>query len=270
MAFKNLSNEEMAAVSEAWVTPSNPAYEAIRGVERLAGLAPVARARHAALLSVLVAAEEDQDKAANIQRAAALDTEHDRLATAIYGYLSTVAKMNANGGSLIALRDQLMPDGVGKVVQATYRGQAGFVASLRKRLDEAARAQLAALPLPDGTLLDKVEAWIAAGEALGALEEGRARAAAERIRNDSTQVLEARNGWVGMANAMVAVAALSPLDRRLEDLIFSPLYAAEETADLRAARRSLANERRRPPTVSDVAPKPNAANQADDEGAKTG
>ncbi len=269
MAFKNLSNEEMTAVSEAWVTPNNAAHKAMQPIDRLVGLLPVVRARHFALSSVLAAQREDDDKAANVQRATELDTEHDTLATAVYGYLSAVARMNPDGESLIALRDKLMPDGVGKVVHATYRGQAGFVANLRARLDDATRAQLEALVLPDGTLLDKVEAWMAAGESLGALEEERSRAEAERIRNDSTQVIEARNAWVGMANALVAVAALGPLDREQEDLIFSPLRDAEKTADLRAARHALATDRRRTPTVSDVVPGPNASQQ-DDHDALTG
>ncbi len=270
MAFKNLSNDEMTAVSEAWVTIGNPAQVAIQGVERLDGLSPIVRERHTALSYVLALQDQDDDEAANIQRATELDAEHDTLARAIYDYLGAVAKMTSNGASLIALRDTLMPDGVGKVVQATYRGQAGYASNLRARLNESTRAELAALPLPDGSLLDKVEAWLAAGEELGALEEERARSQAERGRTESSQIIEARNGWIGMANVMVAVAALGPLERELEDLIFSPLYDAEKTADLRAARRAVPNRPSR--TVSDVAPSATNANAQDDEGggARTG
>jgi hypothetical protein len=255
MALKNLSSEEMAAVSGAWVDAANPASGALAKIERLQALIPQVKERHAEVLTVLPVRGQDPDREALIARATELDAVHDGLAGAIYGYLSAIAQLTDDGAELIDLRDQLMPDGLGAIVQATYRGQAGYAAALSKRMNASLRRELKELALPDGTLLDKVEAWIAAALALGELEEGRARNEAARPRLDSAQVVIARNGWIRVANALQAVAQLAELEPGVDGLLFGPLRDAELTADLRAARRSAATQARRTAGVSDVAPK---------------
>lgn len=256
MAFKNLSNDEMAAVSGAWIDGANPASTALAQVPRLAALAPEIRAKHHALVALLAPEDGDAERAAVIARAGELDRRHDNLASAIYNYLGVVAQLESDGEKLLALRAQLLPEGLKSVVHATYRGQAGFATALQARLTSEQRDQLAALPLPTGTLLDRVDAWSAVGIQLGELEETRARAAAKAARIDPAQIVGARNAWVRMANAVVAVAALSELAPEHEALLFGPLRDAEATADARASRRSRPAKPRVNRGVSDVAPSP--------------
>ncbi len=252
MAYKNLTADEMTAVSDAWVDPANPACIALGKEASLAGLLEQVGRRHDELVAVLVPADDARSKAAMAQ-AAQLDTDHDNLASGIYGVLTNLAQLCDDGESFIVLRDRLMPDGLAAVVNTTYRGQSGYASRMRQTMTTEMRAQLMSIPLPDGTLLDKVEAWFDAAIELGQVEERRARIAAEADRVESGQVLKARNEWVRVVNALVALAQLSDLSPQLDDLIFGPLRAAEATADLRAARRVVSA--RRAHRVSDVAPK---------------
>lgn len=52
------------------------------------------------------------------------------------GVFSNLAFVTDNGPKYIDLRDRLMPEELGKIIQATYRGQAGWAVLLRARLDE--------------------------------------------------------------------------------------------------------------------------------------
>ncbi len=256
MALKNLSNEEMAAVSSAWVDPAHPAYEAMRNLNRLLALSPKITARHAAINALTSMHTPSVDADTTASRTAELDQLHDTLATAVYDYLGTTAQLADNCDELFALREELMPQGLSPVVLATYREQAGFAAALRRRLDPTLRARLMALPLPNGTLLEKVDAWMATAVELGRLAEARARSEAQSERGDGAHVMRTRNDWIRMVNAVIAVARMSELEPALDYLLFGQLTTVEATADLRAARRIAAVQVRRSHSrVSEVIPK---------------
>jgi hypothetical protein len=236
MALKNMSMEEMLMISQAWVSPENPAREAIGGVPRLAGVLPDLEGAHAAMYAVTPKAQ-DPRKAEIARTAVEVDALHDRFARGIHGYLTEAAALDDSGAELLALRDTLMPDGLAKVVQATYRGQAGYGRLLRERLTPALRAQLEALPLRRGNLLGPVESWLSAADRLGELEEERARLDTAQTPSTAQQVIDARNRWVRVVNAFESLAALADLDATTERLVFGPLRDAEAKADQRIARR---------------------------------
>lgn len=237
VALKNLSVEEMVNISEAWITPDNPAHRALLGVERLKGLLPDIQAAHRAIFAV-VPTPNDPRQAEIARLAAEEDAVHDALARGIYGYLTELALLDHNGEPLLELRDQLMPEGLSAAIHNTYRGQAGFAKLLRDRLTVDARSKLAELVVRQGTLLDRVEAWLAAGDRLGALEEERGRFAAAQGPSFGAQTVAARNGWIRAANALLAVAELSELDPGTDRVMFGPLRDAEAKAEHRSARRT--------------------------------
>src|SRR5690606_9871603 len=103
------------------------------------------------------------------------DAVHDVLAGGIYGLLTEMSRLDDEGADLLSLRDALMPQGLARTVQSTYRGQAGHAGLLRERLTADLRQQLAQIPLRKGNLLERTEAWLATADRLGALEEERAR-----------------------------------------------------------------------------------------------
>ncbi len=235
MALKGLTIEEMEPVSAAWVDETNPAHQAILTVAELSGLLPKLKGVHAELHA---AVPQDDPLAKEIsQLSATTDATHDALARGVYGYLTEVALLVDDGTPLLALRDELMPEGLSAVVHNTYRGQAGFAALLRGRLTSQSRGQLRELPLPGGkSLHDAVEGWLAAADRLGELEETKARLQAS-VPTVAGRIFDARNRWIRTVNALIANAALAELDEEQERLIFGPLRAAEATADARAARR---------------------------------
>lgn len=235
MALKQLSIEEMEQVSAAWVDPSNPANEIFSGVAAISGLLPQVAQAHAELHA---AVPQDNPAAKELAALASeTDTLHDVLARGVYGYLTEVALLVDNGSALLELRNSLMPEGLGKVVRNTYRGQAGFAALLRERLDSDALSQLEALPLPAGdNLLTRVQAWLDAGDRLGRLEEDKARLEAA-TPTTAGKIQDARNRWIRVVNAVIANAELASLDDAQQRTLFGPLRDAEAKADLRQARK---------------------------------
>lgn len=240
MALKNLSVEEMVKISEAWVAPDNPAHEALTNVERLKGLLPDIQSAHEAIFAV-VPKPNDPRQAEIARLAAEEDAVHDALARGIYGYLTELSLLDDDAASLIALRDQLMPEGLSKAIHNTYRGQAGFAKLLGDRLTPDAQSKLRALPVGQGSLMDRVNVWLAAGDRLGALEEERGRLEAAQGPSFGARAVAARNGWIRAVNALIAVAELAELDPNTDRVVFGPLRDAETKAEQRAARRVAAN-----------------------------
>ncbi len=236
MALKNLTVEEMVAVSAAWTDASNQGHRALKEQPRLAAFQGDLQSVHQDI--VAVAPQPDKPREAEIiELAAQEDALHDTLARGIHGMLTHLALLQDNGSVYIELRDELMPSGLGKTIQATYRGQAGWTSLLRKRLTGESRKTLEGIPLPDGrNLFATVDAWLDAGDRLGKLEEERARLV--EGKSLGAQVVSARNQWIRLVNTLLSLAEWSELDADAERLIFGPLRDAEATADQRAARRS--------------------------------
>lgn len=257
MAFENLSNEEMVAVTSAWIDPGNPACEALRSINRLLPLTPKLTVRHKAVADLVGKQPGD---AADRVRTVELDRLHTSLATAIYNYLGAVAQLSDHAEEVFSLRAELMPEGLAPILQGTYRGLAGFAAALRRRLDPTLRARLMALPLPNGTLLEKVDAWAATGVELGKLAETWARTEAGVQSASGELALRARQDWIRMVEAVVAVARISELEPVLDRLLFGPLFTSEAIADRRAAQRASALQRSRSGRrISEVMPKVESA-----------
>ncbi len=236
MALNTLTIEEMQPVSAAWVDPQNPAHQAILQISEVSGLMPRVEAVHAELHA---ASPPDDSRAKELSAlAAATDATHDVLARGVYGYLTETALLVDDGNPLLELRDELMPDGLSAVIHNSYRGQVGFAALLRGRLEGGTRAALRELPLPGGkNLLDAVDGWLDAADHLGQLEEQKARLAAT-APTVAGRIFDARNRWIRVVNALLANAALADLTEEQERLILGPLRDAEAKADARSARRS--------------------------------
>lgn len=235
MALRGMTIEEMIAVSAGWIDPKDEARRRIEKAPRLVGLLPDLTTAHTGILAV---GPSSDDAVAEIVRLAGqVDATHDLLARGIYGLLTALALLDDNGEELLTLRDQLFANGLAGAVNATYRGQAGYAALLRERLTPALREQLQGIRLRSGTLLDRVEAWLAAADELGELERRRARLETLQSPSVKLQILEARNQWIRVVNAFQSIAQLAQLDEETDRLLFGPLRDAEQTADRRAARR---------------------------------
>jgi hypothetical protein len=211
-------------------------------------LLPPITAAHSALFAIQV--QPGDPKAKSLSDAeATLDATHDALTRGIYTTLTVLSQLAGSSEELLRLRDLLLPEGL-MHAQLTYRGEAGHAALVSSRLDDALRARLKSIVLHDKTLLELVDAWLAAAKELGSLEEQRARLSAP-AETTAAQVSAARMAWVRVVNALVANAELAGLDNDGD----RTLFAAERTAD---ARRRAGTERVPPPAPAPVPNSPPA------------
>lgn len=233
MALKRLTAEEMVQLSTPWVSEGNAARAAIEKYPVLKALLPQLEAAHAGIFGVQRPPDDPAGQRLSDEEAA-LDATHDALVRGIHGTLSLLAEFSAAADELLRLRDILLPEGL-EHTRKTYRGEAGHAALVAARLDSALRDRMGKVQLHDRTLLELVDAWLAAAAQLGAREDERARLAPP-VRTSSLQANGARLAWVRVVNALVANAELAEIDDASKHLLFSALRIAERTADGRARR----------------------------------
>lgn len=241
MALRNLTVEEMVALSAGWVGAGNAAHRLLKSHTRLVALLPDLERVHNAIYSVTPQLL-DPRKAELSQRAVALDARHDQIVRGIYGVLTAYAPLAEDASESLELRDALIPGGLSAVTQISFRGQAGYASLLRDRLTPELRKRLKAFSLPKGSLLDRVETWLETAQKLGELEEERARIEASEGPSLGRQTVEARNLWIRVVNAFLSLAALADLDSKDDLILLGPLRDAEARADARSLRRKTGAE----------------------------
>lgn len=238
MALKRLSTEVMVQLSSGWVEEGSPARDALRKVDELSGLLGRIEATHREIVD---SQPEDEDPRLGVlsQQAAEVDFRHDSVVRGIDAYLAGTALMlgdDPRAGAITKLREVLLPDGL-QAIQQTYRAEAGAAELLRDRL--AKRPELGELleqlPVMDAPLSQFVNEWLKCASELGALENERGTLVKSPVVSDSKRLMNARNQWIRLVNALVANAALCSLDEAADALIFGPLRLAEASADRRSA-----------------------------------
>lgn len=236
MALKNLTVEEMVAISVGWVGVDKAAHLALKANARLSALLPDIERAHVNIYRVTPQAV-DPRKAELAQQAVALDLKHDLLARGIYGVLTEYAHLVEDGAEYLKLRDYLYPNGIAPAIQVSFRGQAGYADLLKSRLNADIEQRLQNFVLPNTNLLEKVTQWLDTAQQLGNIEEQRAHLEKTEGPSFGQQVVDARNQWIRVVNAFISLASLSTLDPQHDLLLFGPLREAESRADARALRR---------------------------------
>jgi hypothetical protein len=244
MALNRLTVEEMNQISEPLVAPGGAARAAIEMVPLLAALLPQLQAAHAGIFALRAPLEDPKAREMS-GRLAALDIEHDTRVRGIHGALTGLAQVSGAGTELLALRDQLYPQGLGHT-QLTFRGQAGHGAMVAARLDSALEARLKAVTLHDRNLLDLVKEWQSVAKQMGQLEDERARLLPNAT--PAADIIKARLAWVRVMNALLANADLAGIDEATDHLLFDPLRAAEKAASNRGKSKATAEATTTAPT----------------------
>lgn len=236
MALKWLTAEEMVAISAAWVMADGQGRAVLAKIPLLAALLPSLDKMHAELVQLLT--REAPKFRAISQRQSELDAKHDALVRGIHGTLTMLAPVSDDREELLAVRDKLLPDGLGHT-KLSYRGEAGHVAVIAKQIDDAMRARLKAITVHKKTLHDLVVAWVDTGTQLGQLEDEKARFA-ETSPSLPAEIQTARTAWIRMAKALMTNAKLAEIDDSADQLLFSALRTAERNAESRARGKSVA------------------------------
>lgn len=187
-----MSTAVMVSLTSSWVDPAHADRQALARIPALAGFLPHVEEAHRGLLETQV--DGKAEWLANLSSAQrTLDARHDGLARGIWLILDGcvhLARTAAQAERMRALQKLLFPDGL-MVVRYSYREEAGYAALLASRLTAADEAALAAIPTPEGSLLELVREWMAAAGQIGALEDQRGGAPAPAGTS-----MRARGKWI--------------------------------------------------------------------------
>jgi hypothetical protein len=239
MARKLLHTDEMLHISGVWLDPQSPASAAISSVPELAPKAPLLRKAHAALKAA--AQPTTNPRLAEISaEQAKLDLRHDSIIRGIFNICTATAELLGGeaASDMITLRDTLVPEGLSSM-QKTYRAEAGQAVQLGDRLTPAIKMKAKAITVGSGpqkqSLLGYINEWITLGIRLGALEDEKVYLLAEQAEATSGMALvQARNRWIRVVNAMLADAELAEIAPSTYVPIFGPLLEAEKKAESRS------------------------------------
>lgn len=238
MALRNLTNETMVTLSQAWVDPARE-RKTLQGVPLLSALLPKLEAAHQLLISSLAGGRNAAaDRLSSLRdEAEAQDGRHDRKARGIYWLLSglsELAEAPEDSERLLSLRDRLLPAGL-STITASYSHQAGHVAVVKKGLTAADRSELRRHKTLSGrTLEDELDAWLQAGEALGRIEAERGQLLRGAATADRPDPARARHNWIRVTNALLATLELQDdLSPEVVSRLVGPLREAESRADRR-------------------------------------
>ncbi len=199
MSLRKLTTAEMVSLTASWVESGHADRRALESVPALAGFLPeIERAQSAVLATQsdavdarLVAIREAQKE---------LDRRHDALARAIWHAVNAqIHHAEVSAPAEVAvwqnLRDTLFPDRL-RVVQYSYRQEAGHARLLASRLTAADRSRLERIPLGSDSLLGVIQRWVDVAAELGEFENQRTdrrgnqtRASIARARGVWTQVV---------------------------------------------------------------------------------
>lgn len=235
MALNLLTVEEMVYVTQPLVDPENPTRAALLGVPGMAVVMPHIEDAYEGLL---VAMDKGRVQSlAEIDLALeAADTKHDGLARAVYYALETHAHLARAYGeeqtaeALALVQNDLFPDQL-RVVDLSYRDEAGQARQLARNINANHEQWLAGIPMPGGSLLDTLQAWLAAGEELGELERQRNSV---DVPGRRLRVNRARSRWVRAIRAVRTIVELTEPDEPLVEEALGRITAAEMAANPRA------------------------------------
>lgn len=240
MSHHLLKTDVMLQLNRAWIEPTQvrPVFER---VSLITALLPFLEQRQRDLVaSRSPLARDFSELDALLDQIKEVDDVHDRKARGSSYTLRAFAQLADDPAvreELDELRELIFPTGL-SITQKTYREEAGNAEAVAEKLTDAVRARLSALPTPQGSLLDQIEAWLQAGRQLGALEDQRALLA-QRLNAAAPPISEtkARRAWINMARLVETILENLSADGNVapEDVraILTPVHTAIQQATSR-------------------------------------
>jgi hypothetical protein len=239
MSRKLLHNEEMLHITGSWIEPQSPANIVLLSVPELAAKAPLIAKTHTTLAAA--ARPSTNPRIAEIiAEQSKLDLRHDSIIRGVFGLCTAMAELlgGHDGAELIALRDSLIPDGLSSM-QKTYRAEAGQAMQLANHITPEIKTKAKAIHIGSRpqkqSLLAYLNEWITVGKRLGTLEDEKTQLLAEQSGAAAgTALVQARNRWIRVVNALLADADLAEIDAATDLTLFGPLRDAEKKAETRS------------------------------------
>jgi type VI protein secretion system component VasF len=158
------------------------------------------------------------------------DETHDRKARAVYGAMTALAERAddpAARNAWLARRDKLFPNAL-EINSTSFMDEAGNVTQVRARITPELRAVLEQTDIAGQPLSDTVDAWLAAGEALGeaVTERSRLKNTDDDERISASDVREARYFWINAVDGFVTYLKMIDMDDETRTKLLSPLEEA--------------------------------------------
>ncbi|MSP60216.1 MAG: hypothetical protein EXR72_07720 [Myxococcales bacterium] len=221
MALKDMSTAQMIHLTSPWVTKDHPDRAALAAIPCTAALLPILEAAHADLLAAQPYVSEPERLSFLQVQERDIDLRHDDLMRGVFAMVTGMAFLARDMETralYTAVRDLCLPDGIA-ATQRTYKEEAGEALLLKARLTPEARALLARVKTPEGSLADAVGDWMALAGQLGQLEEERDGLIGSAPRPADRRA--ARNQWIRTVNTIAAnldlVGGASVIRERIED-----------------------------------------------------
>ncbi len=206
MALRDMSQQAMISVTIGLTDPDNDETRALLAEPSLAGIVPLVVDARSELVT-LQPEVPSTERAAQIQiQLGELDGEFDETIRGAFYVMtawSHLVSAPAKKEAWLRLRDHLFSMGLSLTLRS-YREEAGEAEMIQARLSPEVRAELAAIPTPDGTLAQTFDRVVDLGLRIGALEDERTPAAATSPTL-AGRVLVARNRWIRAVNALLSV-----------------------------------------------------------------
>lgn len=242
MALKDLSLEAMVSVSERLLNPPANRPQPQNKDEMYSGVLVLQRAHDNLVALNKREGEVSRLTAQYTEQLADLDREHDRCSRVLYRALEASADIAEDPVVADKCREAmgvLHPNGL-SVNQLSYTEQAGNTMRVAQRVTPDLRPLLAMTTLvgiPLDTVLDR---WLAAGKKLGELQAERDTLNTDHDPNRVTPaiLLDARNRWIGAANAFISALNTTDYTEEEKTAILAHLRAVEAQAMKRRASGS--------------------------------
>lgn len=242
MHLSRLSLSDMLLLSQTYLDPNDPAHQALAGVPEVASLLSRLREAHQVLLA---SQSQDEIRASSLQKDVyALDAEQEDLVQGI-DCLCQAMRLLIEDDELRTRWErlhQLMLPGGRKMAKQSYQAAAGNAALLQQILDglpAADRQLLKAMFVGGRSLLSIIERWITVGKELGEKEQERLSLP---IAPTDDALHSAKNQWIRIVGAMVAMFQMSELLNELPSGIKQHVLVPLRTATERGAPRRASGE----------------------------
>ncbi|QDG50162.1 hypothetical protein FIV42_05275 [Persicimonas caeni] len=230
MSLLSLTVPTMLTASAPWTDP-NRDRPVLESYPELSGhLIMLDRARQGLIDTQITdgeITEEIKDLTAAIARH---DATHDRKTRAVYGSMTALAERAddpAERNAWLTRRDTLFPNAL-EINSTSFMDEAGNVTQVRARITPELRTALEETVIAGEPLSDTVDAWLAAGDALGeaVTERSRLNQVQDRAQISAADVQQARFFWINAVDGFVKFLDLVDMDDETRTKLLSPLEEA--------------------------------------------
>lgn len=231
MAVSDIPDPEKIAVSDNWIKKHRATFDISPLLKH--GFLAVEQAHHDLVTLNKQRGTIEAQVSKLTDAIGSRDGFHDRKARGGWYVLTgaiELADSEEEAAPYLEARDILYPEGM-SIVTASYRAQAGTAEKVKQRITPDVERVLARTKVGERTLLEEVNAWLAAAGEISKKVAERAEIAGEL--DDAVRAADihaARLKWVGAVNDLLQLIRIAGIDADTRRVLLANLYEAERKA----------------------------------------